>query len=337
LELSAAAGVTSELSGLFTYLLGALVFHQQLWLATALAVAVLLLLELKEGLENLAHRISTREIFTFTRFLLISAVILPIVPNQNFTTLHLNPYHTWLIVVVISGLSYAAYVISHTLGAQRGLIVAAVLGGLYSSTSTTVVLAKRSATDPSSHLHSGAIVIASSLMYFRLLALLCLFNWDLGSLLLIPFLCMGFLFLGVGLFWIRMGPKKDQVPAAEHQIESKNPLELQSALVFALIFSLMGVLTALTLQHWGASGIYGLSFLTGLTDVDPFVMSMTQSAGHLLTEVTAAKGVVIASASNNLMKGLYAALWGSGGVKKQCPWVMAALAVLSLTSLFFID
>lgn len=336
LEVSSTAGLTTEMSGLYTFLMGALIFHQARWEATALTVIVLLLLELKAGLESLAVKIPPSEIFTFTRFLLISAVILPMVPDRDFTNLHLNPYHTWLIVVVISGFSYAAYVIEKIIGPSRGLIVAAIMGGIYSSTSTTVVLAKKSKFEAPNHQYAGAIIIASAFMYFRLVALLMIFNWNLGMRLLAPFTVMGVLFLLVGGIWFWLLGKNHEKEKTDIKLESRNPLELQSAFVFAAIFAVMGVLTAYALQYLGSSGIFGLSFFTGLTDVDPFVMSLTQSSGNVLTEQTAASGILIATASNNLMKGLYAALWGVDGVKKYASMSLVGLGLISLLALIFI-
>lgn len=335
LELSSTAGMTSEISGLFTFLLGALIFHQALWEATTLAVIVLLLLELKSFLEALAKKIPPEEVFTFTRFLLISAVILPIVPNRDFTALNINPFHTWLIVVAISSLSYIAYALGHLLGAGRSIALAAVLGGIYSSTSTTVVLAKRSKEAKSGHLFSGAIVIASGFMYFRLVALLSIFNWSLGRQLVWPFLALGFLFSIVGGLWMAYGKQKGNRPHSI-QLKGTNPLELQAALVFAALFTVMGILTALILQYLGSTGIYGLSFLTGLTDVDPFVMSLTQSSGNVVAQQMAVKAIIIASAGNNVIKGVYAAIWGGDRVRKQGSLALIALAIVSLLALFFI-
>ena len=335
LELSSAAGMTSEVSGLFTFLMGALIFRQAYWEATTLAVLVLLLLELKSGLEALARKIPLAEIFTFTRFLLISAVILPIVPNRDFTDLHLNPYHTWLIVVAISTLSYVAYVIERVSGPRKSIVLAAILGGLYSSTSTTLLLAKRSQEEEPSHLISGAIVIASGFMYFRLVALLCIFNWQLAKSLALPFVLLGLLFFAVGGFWIFYGQKKESSPRAV-PLNTSNPLELQAAFIFALLFSVMGVLSVLSIQHLGAAGIYSLSFLTGLTDVDPFVMSLTQSSGSVLTQDLAVKGIIIATASNNVMKGIYAAIWGADGVRTHASLLLVGLAMVSLATLIFV-
>lgn len=334
LELSAAAGMTSEVSGLFTFLLGALIFHGALWEATTLAVFVLLLLELKSGLETLARKIPASEIFTFTRFLLISAVILPIVPNHEFTDLHFNPFHTWLIVVAISGLSYSAYVLGHLFGTRRSILLSAILGGIYSSTTTTIVLAKRSRVEKQNDLISGAIVVASGFMYFRLVVLICIFNWSLGQRLALALISLGIIFSAVGGLMI-LGAKASKAPQAK-QLEVNNPLELKSALAFALIFSLMSILTAVVLQRYGSGGIYSLSFLTGLTDVDPFVMSLSQSAKTMLAESMAAKGIVIATASNNLLKGIYTAVFAADEVRKKGSLLLIILAFISLSALFFV-
>ena len=140
---SETAGVTSEMSGLATFLVGALVCYGHLWIATTLGVASLLLLDLKTALEKLAARIAPKEILTFAKFLFLSGVILPILPNQEFGPFHINPFKTWLVVVAISSISYASYVLQKLTKGQGGMVLAALLGGAYSSTVTTVVMARR--------------------------------------------------------------------------------------------------------------------------------------------------------------------------------------------------
>ncbi len=139
------AGVTSEISALATFLAGALVARDALWVATTLSVAGMFLLELKSTLEGLARRIPADEILTFTKFLLLTAVILPVLPNQAFGPFHINPSQTWLVVVAVSAVSYGSYVIQRLRRDQGGVLLAAVLGGAYSSTVTTVVLGRRAA------------------------------------------------------------------------------------------------------------------------------------------------------------------------------------------------
>ena len=134
---------------------------------------------------------------------------------------------------------------------------------------------------------------------------------------------------------MNLGPKTKSADEAG-PLEARNPLELQSAFVFAGLFTVMGVLTMYTLQYLGSHGIFVLSFLTGLTDVDPFVMSLTQSSGEVLTTQMAAKAIIIAAASNNMVKGAYSAIWGVDGVRKQGSLMLVGLACLSLLALFFV-
>ena len=197
------AGMTTEMSGLATFLVGALVYYEHFWIATTLSVASLLLLELKQALERLASRIPSEEILTFAKFLLLSAVILPVLPNQQFTKFHINPFKTWLVVVAVSTISYGSYVLQKLTRGQGGLVMAAILGGAYSSTATTIVMSRRAKREQQPHLFSGGILIASGMMYLRLAALLALFNRQLMSRLAVPFLILAGAAVGIGWLWSR--------------------------------------------------------------------------------------------------------------------------------------
>jgi hypothetical protein len=181
LQTNETAGVTTEMSGLTTYVVGALVYHEQFWIATTLSVASMLLLELKVVLESLTKRIASDEILTFTKFLVLTAVILPVVPNQEIGPYQINPFKTWLVVVAVSTVSYGSYVLQEVTKNQGGVILTAILGGTYSSTVTTVALARRAAREQHCHLFAGGILVASGMMYLRLIALVALFNRDSNS------------------------------------------------------------------------------------------------------------------------------------------------------------
>jgi uncharacterized membrane protein (DUF4010 family) len=297
------AGATSEMSALTIYLVGALVSHEQYWIATTLAVACMILLELKSALEGLAQRIAPEDIFTFTKFLLLAAVILPIVPNQEFTPFQINPFKTWLVVVAVSGISYGSYVIQKLTKAQGGLLLAAVLGGAYSSTLTTIVLAKRAPRDSPGYMVSGATLIASSMMYLRLAVLLSLFNRGLMTSLVPAFVALAVVGSGVGWLWSRRdGPSSDVSKGGD---EPANPLELRAALGFAVLFVAMLVASHLALMYLGKSGVYTLAAIMGVTDVDPFILSMAQAPPSTAPGL-AASAIVIAAASNNVVKAAYA-------------------------------
>ena len=123
------SGVTSEMSGLATYLVGALVYRDMYWIATTITVSSILLLELKTRLEDLAKRIESTDILTLAKFLLLSAVVLPLLPDTQFSQFQINPFKAWLVVVAVSAVSYGSYVLQRLTKGQGGVILAALLGG----------------------------------------------------------------------------------------------------------------------------------------------------------------------------------------------------------------
>jgi uncharacterized membrane protein (DUF4010 family) len=292
------------------------------------------LLELKAVLESLTERIAPDEILTFTKFLVLTAVILPVLPNKDFTQFQINPFKTWLVVVAVSTISYASYVIQRVMKAHGGLIFAAILGGAYSSTFTTVALARRAAQENHPHLFSGGTLIASGVMYLRLAALVALFNRALIVHLGLPFALLAGLASGTGWFWSRIPDTKAKEP--ERELEPKNPLELGAAFLFALLFLVMLIATHFAVVHLGKAGVYSLAALTGITDVDPFVMSMTQSAGRTTPLQLAAAAILITAASNNLVKGIYAYALSDRKTGFQSLALLGGLAAVGLLPLLWI-
>ena len=331
---SGAAGVTSEMSGLTTYLVGALVYYGHFWIATALSVASLLLLELKVVLEDLASRIPAEEILTFAKFLLLSAVILPILPNREFGSFHINPFKTWLVVVAVSAISYGSYVLQKLTKGRGGILLASLLGGAYSSTVTTVVLARRAAREERPHLFSGGILMASGVMYLRLVALLGLFNRKLMIVLMPGFLALAGLAIAIGLIWARRSDKTEAEVTRE--FEPKNPLELRTAFLFAFLFLAMIACTQLAVAYLGRAGINTLAAIMGVTDVDPFILGITQTAGGGTSLKLGAEAVLIAASSNNFVKGIYAYAFADRKTGIQSICLLAALAALGLVPLFWI-
>ena len=325
------AGVTTEMSGLTTYLVGALVYRDEYWIATALTVVSLFLLELKEFLEGLTKRFPSDEVLTFTKFLLLSAVILPILPNRNFGAFEINPFKTWIVVVAVSAISYGSYVIQKVTRGHSGLIVTAILGGAYSSTMTTVVLAKRAVHENRPHLISGATLAASGMMYLRIAALLGLFNRDLMIALGPFFVFLAAVALAGGWLWSRKtDPNTSEIKA---QYEPHNPLELRAAFLFAALFLAMLIATHAAATYLGKTGVYSLATLMGVADVDPFIMGITQSAGTTTGLPVAAGAIVIAAASNNVAKAIYAYCWSDRRTGIESLALLCALAALGLIPL----
>ncbi|HLV95746.1 MAG TPA: MgtC/SapB family protein [Candidatus Acidoferrales bacterium] len=334
LQRSDVVGVTTELSGLTTYVVGALISQGHFWIAATLGVLSVLLLELKLFLEGLSKRIPPQEIFTFTKFLLLTVVILPIVPNQNFGPYQINPFKTWLVVVAVSTISYASYLLEIFTKGKGGVVLSALLGGAYSSTLTTVVMAKRAKeTSGSASLFSGGILMASGVMYVRLVVLVAIFNRQLAARVALPLLLLGAIGLLFGWVWTRRPAGKSQEVKKEYV--PRNPLELWAAFLFGGIFIAMLVLTRVVMVHLGRVGVFGLAAIMGVTDVDPFVLSLTQSAGAITTLTVAAAGIIVASASNNAIKALYAFGFADRETGRQSLYLLLGFAALGLLPLIW--
>lgn len=322
------AGVTTEITGLLTYVLGALVHYTHYWIATTIVVLSLLLLELKSWLESLSERIPAEEVETFTKFLLLTAVILPAVPNQDLGPFRLNPFKTWLVVVAVSGVSYGSYILQRLTHKRGGIVLAALLGGAYSSTVMTVVLARRAKREDRPHLFSGGMLVACGMMFLRLVLLLAVFSRPLLGVLAGKLLALGTAAIVAGLWWTRRPDSNPNVPEREYR--AKNPLELRSAFAFAAVFVALLVVTSLALRHFGNLGIYALAVVMGAVDVDPFIMGLAQTAGSTTPLSAAAAAVLITTASNNVLKGVYAFSFADRRTGAQG---LAALTLLGLAGI----
>jgi uncharacterized membrane protein (DUF4010 family) len=328
------AGVTTEMSALTTYLVGALICYDHLWIATTLSVASLLLLELKTALEKLASHTAPEEILTFAKFLLLSAVILPALPNQQFGRFHINPFKTWLVVVAVSAISYGSYILQKVTKESGGVVLTALLGGAYSSTATTVAMARRAAREDRPHLFAGGILIASGVTYLRLAALVALFNRQLTEMLAPTFIVIAIVAIAIGWLWSRRADPVDSQIKREYQ--PGNPLELGAAFIFAVFFLGMLVATQLAVTYLPKTGVNILAALVGVTDVTPFVMGMTQAAGTLTPLKVAAGAVMISAASNNVVKAIYAYSLADRKTGRQSLAFLIALAAAGLAPLLWL-
>jgi uncharacterized membrane protein (DUF4010 family) len=270
------------------------------------------------------------EILAFAKFLFLTAVILPIVPNRTFGSFGFNPFKAWLIVVAASGISYGSYLLQKASGGRGGMFLSALLGGAYSSTVTTVILAKRAREAHAPRVCAGSILMASGTMYLRLLILLALFNRGLAASLLWPFLIAAMGALGFGWYWGRVPASSGK--GGQVNLPVKNPLELSAAFLFAGMFMVLLAASHYALEHFGRGGIYGLAAIAGMTDIDPFVLGMTQSGQ---ASAFAAHAIAIAASSNNVVKGLYAFGFADRRTGVQALVLLSALALVGLVALFF--
>jgi uncharacterized membrane protein (DUF4010 family) len=328
-----AAGFTTEMSALATYAIGGLVQHQAYWLASAIGVLAVLLLELKKGLEGLTTRVASDEIVTVTKFLILAVVILPIVPARDLTRFHLNPFKTWLVVVAVSGVSFASYVLQRLLKGRGGIMLSALLGGAYSSTVTTVVLARqaRAEATPRPDLFAGSILTASGVMYVRLVLLVAFFDASLAARLAPPFGGLAVAACVAG--WAVSRRSRAAGENAPPPPEPRNPLELGAALLFAGVFVVILVLTGLAREALGRAGLYALAAVMGVADVDPFILGLAQGGAAATPLSLAAPAIVIAAASNNAVKALYARAFADPATGRRSLALLLGLAALGLVPL----
>ena len=184
------AGLVVPVLNIHAYLLGAIALALPPWVAVTFTVAAVLLLTGREKLHALARRVEPKEIVTAGQFLILTGIVLPLLPNTPVTTLtNITPRQAWLALVVVAALSYASYLAQrYWAAAARGLWMEA-LGGLYSSTATTVVLAREAKTGAVTRQHAQAgITLATAIMYLRILAVVAFFNFGLARVLA-PWLC----------------------------------------------------------------------------------------------------------------------------------------------------
>jgi uncharacterized membrane protein (DUF4010 family) len=332
-------GITTEAAALLTFTIGGCAAKGLYWLAIATGVITVILLQEKHLLEGLATRLPRTELSTLLRFLLLTAVILPLVPNHAFTVFEINPFKIWLIVVAVSGVSYVSYLLRLWWGEDRGLLLAGILGGAYSSTVTTVVLARQSKKQRGCAPNfAGAIVAATGVMYVRLWILLMLFAAPLAQRLTLIFWVMGLAAVAVGVLLTRRAVPTE----TDCELETSsgrgdgNPLEMTSAFAFAVIFVAVLIATRFVAERFGSIGVLVMAAIMGAADVDPFILGLTQTVGSGLTVETAALAVVIAAAVNNLMKGVYALIFGTHRTGRLSLVLLATLGGISLIAFWMI-
>ena len=325
-------GITTEAAALLTFTIGGCAAKGLYWISIATGVVTVILLHEKRLLEGLATALPRHEMRTLLRFLLLTAVILPVVPNRTYTPFEINPFKLWLVVVAVSGVSYVSYLLRMWWGEDRGLILAGLLGGAYSSTVTTVALSRQSKKrEPCSVGYAGAIVAATGMMYIRLWILLLLFAAPLAYRLTGLFWGLSIAAVIVGSLLARTNRVPDDCefdPTTERR--DGNPLDVTSAFTFAAIFLAILVATKVVAERFGTTGVLVMAAIMGAADVDPFILGLTQTIGSGLDLGIAALAVVIASAVNNLMKGVYAVIFGSRRTGRLSLALLASFGAISV-------
>ena len=325
-------GIVVLLLNVHAYLLGAIALALPNWIAVGTTVAAVLLLTGRERLHGLARHVEMQEIITAGQFLILTGLILPLLPAEPVTTLtSITPREAWLALVVVCTLSYASYLAQrYWAPAARGLWMAA-LGGLYSSTATTVVLARQAKSNESLRRRAQAgITLATGIMYLRILAIVAIFNFDLARRLVVPMVGLSLaamLICALQFSLLRSSPTEPQ-----RRPVNQNPLELGAAVIFAALFVLTSLLSTWITTKFGIVGVYWLAAIIGVTDIDPFVLNLAQGGTQGIPIDGIAAAILIATSSNNLLKASYAASFAGGRATMPSA---AALVVLALGGVVF--
>jgi uncharacterized membrane protein (DUF4010 family) len=294
-------GTTTEFSALTAFLLGALLNFMDSKFVVFCAIILLLILNLKDKIQELEKYIGKDDLNAAVLFLTMTFVVLPILPNQPIDDFGLfNPYGVWLMVVLIAGISFAGYIAVRVFGSGRGIVLTGLLGGLVSSTAVTLSLSKKAAASTlASQKLAVGVMIASTVMLARALLLVFLFNQHLASTVFIAFVATFILALAiVALFY----HKSKEANLGGTEIEYKNPFELKEALILGIFFGSIIALVKLSKEYIGDSGIYAVSFISGISDVDAIIMSLSEIAGKTLIPQVASFGIAIAVIANSISK-----------------------------------
>ncbi len=347
-------GMIGVLMALLTYATGPIALVYPQWYLVLIAITVLLVLHSKGRIRRLSDRLQTGEVVTACKFLAIVAVVLPLIPAvptgegvvwRFFALLPVTPRQIWLAVVITTGISYLGYVLQTYLFPRKGLVLTGLVGGLYSSTVTVLVVAKKSKAAPATARQAAmAILLAVSMMYLRLLALVVIFRPQ-SAVLVGPALAVFSGLAATYVLWLRRGGGGDEGEAAaqpaaggpngdvgEEPALHRNPLELNAAVLFAVLFTAVSLATKYVVVYFKDVGLHLLSFVVGFSDITPFVVSLLQG-NFGIAEQQIVSATIIAAASNNVLKLVYTYVFGS---RRTANLVAPGMIVLVVVSVLYV-
>lgn len=326
-------GSTSVAGTLLTILCGGLVYWDEMKSAVLVAAATMVMLGVKKPLHRWTERLNDRDIRATLQFVAVSGVILPLVPNRDIGPYDaFNPYSTWLMVVLISGLGFAGYVAMRLLGAGAGILLTGVLGGLASSTASTLAFSRRSREQPELSDHYAlAVVAACTVMLPRVLVATGIVNRGFALTLILPFALLALPGVAYAAWmWLRGRSRHRK----QQPLEIGNPLNLSTAMKFAALYAAVAFMVTLIREKDWTAGLLPLSFVSGLTDMIAISLSVARDyAGREGAEL-ATRAVILAAVSNTLLKAGMAVALGSAGLKIRVAIVLGLTAAIGIGLMF---
>ena len=333
-------GVTTIVIALITYCIAPIVATQPSWFYVMVIVTVLLFTELKHTFTELAQRMKNDEMITLAKFLAISGIILPMLPNENLIPdVNLTPYGIWLATVVVSGISYLSYLLKRYVFRESGILVSGIVGGLYSSTATISVLARKSrkASPQEAPEYVAAMLLAVSMMFLRFLILIGICSVATLTVIYPYLLIMSAVSAGAAWFLHSKWKRPAVSGATDEDEDGSNPLEFKVALIFAVLFVVFTIATHYTLIYAGKGGLTLLSFVSGFSDITPIILNLLQGTGSVpVSLITACSMQAIVS---NIAVNMCYALFFSGKKSSLRSWILGGFGCVivanALLLLFF--
>ena len=329
-------GLTTEVAALVTILAGALCYWGYLVLAAALAVATTVLLSLKVEMDVFIRRITREDVYATLKFAVITAVVLPILPNVSIFDSPpfdvLNLYKIWLMVVFISGISFLGYVLVKVVGSRHGIGLTGLLGGLVSSTAVTLSFSQRSQQQRElAKPFALAIMVGWTVMFSRVVIEVAALNVALLSVLWIPMAASAAAGLAYCVY-LYFSQRTDEAG----EVKVSNPFELGPAIKFGLVYAVILLVSKAAQMYLGDAGLYLSSVLSGLADVDAITLSVAElsSVGDL-TLSAGARAIVLAAMANTVVKGGIVLTSGSGTLRRAL-WPGFALMLIAGISVVFL-
>ena len=328
-RVSGDASITSLITMLLTFILGALATLDHVNLAASAAVVTAILLRFKDVLHGWLKKLEQRELHAALQLLLISVVLLPILPDRGYGPWQaLNPYEIWWMVVLIASISFIGYFTMKIAGPGKGVILTALMAGMASSTALTLHYSRLSQKqEEMKSLLAAGILVACGTMFPRVVLISSIINPTLFNVLAVPMAVMTLLtLLSAVVIW----HKNIDRPSSEltHLI---NPLELKPALFFGALLVLVVMLGKAAIHFFGETGLYLLAAASGIADVDPINLTLSRMSIADLSLDVAVLGIVIAASSNTLLKAVLAMFVGglTLGIRVLVPLLLAAVAGLA--------
>ena len=330
------SGITTEVAAIAVYLLGAMTTLGYRGPAVVLAIAMTAVLAYKQPLHGIVDKVGWDDIYAGVRLLIATFIVLPLLPDRAIDPWGaLNPYSLWLLVLLISGLSLVGYVTTRWFGADRGIVLSGLSGGLVSSTAVTLSFAKQSRDDnrpANAYVLACGMLLAWGIMFGRVIAEVLVVNRALVGQVLVPFVAMGVAAGIAAWLYLRRGTAQSKTASKAPDVPLKNPFSLTQAAKFAAFFAVVLLVVELVQQYWPGRGLYMVAALAGLTDVDAITLSMADYAKTGDSQV-AVNAIVIAAVTNTLVKCGMAASLGGPALRRPILFATAAVVATGLVAI----